>query len=256
MTKPPERKPPFYLLTGLLIGLMFGLVINIASPAKRSNLTPATLSDEYKDQYRLMTALAYASSSNIGRAKARLAWLGDNDPVRALASQAQLSLADSKSQRQARALASLAEDLQSFLDSAQSTSVAVNTPDPSQQGAQATPFAETAENASYIMKSQELLCKSSDTPPLVKLFVFDAKDNAQAGVKLTIASSQGTEEFYTGAHPEQGPGYAEYELSPGVQYTLSVQGTALVGGLQAAACETDAGDSAWGSWLFIFNAQN
>jgi hypothetical protein len=28
-----------------------------------------------------------------------------------------------------------------------------------------------------------------------------------------------------------------------------------MGGLKAAACETDAGDPAWGSWLLMFNAE-
>lgn len=254
MTKPPERRPPLYLLTGLIIGLIFGLVLIIVFPANRVNLSPANLASDYKTQYRLIAALAYASSGNIGRAQARLSLLQDGDPVRALAAQAQLALADNSTQREARALASLAADLQTLNDSAQSTSAAVNTPNPDEQGALATPFQTTAENAVYHLKSQELLCESSETPPLVKMFVFDAKGNAQAGVRISMASADGSEDFFTGAHPEFGPGYAEYELTPNVTYSLSIQGTQLVGGLKAAACETEAGDPAWGSWLLIFNA--
>lgn len=254
MTKPPERRPPLFLVTGLIIGLFLGLAINIVFPAKRVNLSPANLADDYKTQYRLMTALAYASSGNIGRAQARLDLLHDPDPIRLLASQAQVALSDTSTQREARALASLAADLQTFVDSAQSTSAAVNTPNPDQQGAVATPFQTTAENAVYHLKSQELLCESSETPPLLKIFVFDAKDQAQAGVRLSIASTDTSEDFFTGARPDFGPGYAEYELTPGEQYTLSIQGTQMVGGLQAAACETDAGEPAWGSWLLQFAA--
>ncbi len=254
MTKPPERRPPLYLLTGLGIGLIAGLVLIIVFPANRVNLSPANLAEDYKTQYRLMVALAYASSGNIGRAQARLSLLKDSNPVRALASQAQLALADNSTQREARALASLAADLQVLYASAQSTSAAVNTPNPQEQGALATPFQTTAENAVYHLKSQELLCESNETPPLVKIFVFDAKGNAQAGVRISMASEAGSEDFFTGARPEFGPGYAEYELIPNTTYALSIQGTQLVGGLKAAACETDAGDPAWGSWLLQFEA--
>lgn len=255
MTKAPERRPPFYLLTGLMIGLILGVVLIILFPASRIDLAPANLADEYKAEYRLMVALSYASSGNIVRAQARLALLGDGDPVRALASQAQLALVDSSSQREARALASLAADIQILFDSAQSTSAAVNTPNPDQQGAAATPFQTTAENAVYHLTSQELLCENADSPPLVKIFVFDDQDNAQAGVRLSMTSAEGTDEFFTGAKPEFGPGYADYEMTPNNQYVLSIQGTQLIGGLQAAACETEAGDPAWGSWLLLFKAE-
>lgn len=255
MTKGPQRRPPFYLLTGLIIGLVLGLILIILFPASRVDLAPANLADEYKVEYRLMVALSYATSGNIVRAQARLALLGDGDPVRALASQAQLALVDSSSQREARALASLAADIQILFDSAQSTSAAVNTPNPDQQGAVATPFQTTAENAVYRLSSQELLCESADSPPLIKIFVFDGNDNAQAGVRLSVNSVDGNEEFFTGARPEFGPGYADYEMTPGNQYTLSIQGTQLIGGLQAAACETDEGEPAWGSWLLLFKAE-
>lgn len=254
MTKPPERRPPLYLVTGLGVGLILGLVLNIVSPAARSNLGPANLAEDYKSEYRLMVALAYASSGNLGRAQARLAWLHDPDPLRVLASQAQLALVSSGTQREARALASLAADLQTFNESSQATSQAVNTPNPQQQGTAATPFQIAAENAAYRLKSQELLCESSDTPPLLKIFVFDARDNAQAGVRLTMASPDGSKDFFTGARSDLGPGYAEYEVTPGIQYTLSVQGVQMVGGLQAAACETKTGEPAWGSWLLLFSA--
>lgn len=255
MTKSPQRRPPFYLLTGLIIGLVLGTLLVILFPASRVDLAPANLADEYKAEYRLMVALSYATSGNIVRAQARLALLNDGDPVRALASQAQLALIDNSSQREARALASLAADIQILFDSAQSTSAAVNTPNPDQQGAVATPFQTTVENAIYRLSSQELLCESADSPPLIKIFVFDENDNAQAGVRLSVTSADGTDEFFTGARPEFGPGYADYEMTPGNQYTLSIQGTQLIGGLQAAACETEEGEPAWGSWLLLFKAE-
>lgn len=255
MIKKPERRPPLYLLTGVVLGLMSGLLIAWIFPAVHVGVSPASLGDEYKDQYRLTVALAYAATGDIGRAQARLALLEDGDPVRALATQAQLALANSATQREARALASLASDLDTLLDSQQATAAAVNTPNPDQQGEISTPIQHPAEGAVYFVDNQELLCESSQTPPMVKLFVFDANHNAQAGVEITITWAGNEEIFFTGEKPEFGPGYAEFILEPNVVYTLAVQGTELIGGLKAAACETDEGEPAWGAWLFLFNAE-
>jgi hypothetical protein len=255
MTKEPLRRPPLYLVTGLVLGLVFGCIISfVLLPAGVSSVGPDSLAEEYKAEYRLMTALAYASSGDLGRAQARIELLGDNDPVRVLSGQAQIALSNSATQREARALASLASDLGTLLASAQSTSEAVNTPNPEQQGAASTPFAAEVEGGSYVLDSRELLCESDQTPPLVKIFIFDAAGQAQAGVRLAMTTDEGSQEFFTGAWPEFGPGYAEYEMSPGATYILSIGDIEAVAGLQPAACETEAGAPAWGAWLLLFNA--
>lgn len=254
MAKEAPQRPPLFLVTGLVLGLIAGFVLAwILWPPKVTTIGPANLNEDYKAEYRLMVALAYASSGDLGRAQARIALAGDNDPARTLASQAQIALAGNSTQREARALASLATDLQTFALSAQSTSGAVNTPNPEDAGAIATPF-QTDSDATYELSSQELLCESSETPPMLKMFVFDERNQPQAGVKLTMSYEGGEDEFFSGARPEFGPGYAEYEMTPGTVYTLSIQGTQVMGGLKAAACETENGDPAWGSWLLLFNA--
>lgn len=254
MIKPPERRPPFYLLTGLIIGALIGFLSAFVFPAIAVDVSPASLSAEHKETYRLMVALSYAASGDLGRAQARLALIADGDPVRALASQAQVALTNNSTQREARALASLAADLDAVIDAQQATQVAVNTPNPDEQGEISTPFTTGAEDATYFLDNQELICESSQTPPMLKLFVFDANHNAQAGVRITVSSLEEIDEFVTGSKPEFGPGYADYVLTPGQQYTLSINGVEMMGGLQAAACETEAGEPAWGAWLMLFNA--
>jgi len=255
MIKKPERRSPLYLLTGLVLGLVLGALLAwLVLPARVTNVSPANLADEYKSQYRLMVAIAYAATGDIGRAEARIALLGEAAPARILVSEAQIFLANSETQREARALAGLAAALEAHQASQQSTAVAVNTPNP-EAGELATPYQTTAQNARYHLSSQELLCENTDSPPLLKLFIFDEKQNAQAGVRIGLSSSEGVTEFFTGAQPEFGPGYADYQMTPGVQYTLSIQGSEMMGGLQAAACETEEGEPAWGSWLLLFNAE-
>ena len=256
MINDPQGRPPLYLITGLVAGFIAGLIIAwILWPPHVTGVAPANLAESYKEQYRIMTSLAFASSGDLGRAQARIALVQDGDPVRALTSQAQTALANNATQREARALAGLASALQEFSASQEATAAAINTPDLSQQGEVSTPFESGAETASYSLQSQELVCDAVDAPPYLKIYVFDANANPQAGVQLSLVSDEESAELSTGLHPEMSPGYAEFILSPRVIYTLSINGVEMMGGIQAAACQTESSEPAWGSWQLLFNAE-
>jgi hypothetical protein len=255
MIREPERKPPLFLLTGLVLGLLLGFVLAwLIWPPRVSEVDPSSLGEPYKSQYRLMVALSYAATTDLGRAQARLVLLGDSDPVRALSSQAQEALASNATQREARALAGLADTLAAHLASQQATAQAATTPNPGDESF-STPVESAGAGADYYLDDQELTCESADSPPFLKIFVFDAAHNPQAGVQLTVNSTEGEAQFSTGQRPEMSPGYAEYPLTPGVAYSLSINNVLMLSGLQAAACETEEGDPAWGSWLLLFNAE-
>ena len=107
-----ERRPPIFLLTGLVVGVVLGLVYAwVFSPVESVETDPSTLSDGYKDSYRELIAVAYTASGDLGRAKARLELLEDEDPIRALTVQAQLTLGEAGSETIAQALGVLAADL-------------------------------------------------------------------------------------------------------------------------------------------------
>ncbi|MEJ2488156.1 MAG: hypothetical protein P8Y68_20750 [Anaerolineales bacterium] len=111
------RRPPIYLLTGLVIGLVLGVVyVWVFSPAETLDTSPATLRIDFKDTYRELIARAYLANQDLGRAKARLALLEDEDPIRALAVQAQLTLGVGGENGPARALGMLAGALQAETD--------------------------------------------------------------------------------------------------------------------------------------------
>jgi gas vesicle protein len=107
-----ERQPPIFLLTGLVIGVVLGLVYAwVFTPVETVETNPSTLSDDYKDSYRELIAVAYTASGDLGRAESRLALLGDEDPARALIVQAQLTLGEEGSESIAQALGALAAEL-------------------------------------------------------------------------------------------------------------------------------------------------
>jgi hypothetical protein len=104
-----DERGPWYLLTGLIIGIVLGLLYAwLISPREYKDTSPASLQSEFKDQYRAMIAAAFVANGNLARAKARLELLGDSDVVRALAEQAQRTLAEGESPREAQALGLLA----------------------------------------------------------------------------------------------------------------------------------------------------
>jgi hypothetical protein len=74
-------------------------------------------------------------------------------------------------------------------------------------------------------------------PALLQVFLTDAAGNPAAGIELVIAWLGGEEEFFTGLKPELGNGYADFVMTPGVEYVLSLSnGVTRVAGLLAPSC--------------------
>ena len=84
------------ILLALLVGIGLGLAYTwVLAPRPLTDATPFALREDFKDQYRAAIAAAYAATNNLPRAQARLALVGDPDPVEALNAQAQRMLAGS-----------------------------------------------------------------------------------------------------------------------------------------------------------------
>lgn len=104
-----DERGSWYLLTGLIIGIVLGMLYTrILQPVTYVDTTPASLSNEYKNQYRVLIAAAFISNGDLVRARARLELLNDPDVFRALTEQAQQTLAQNGSSAEARALGLLA----------------------------------------------------------------------------------------------------------------------------------------------------
>jgi uncharacterized membrane-anchored protein YhcB (DUF1043 family) len=96
---------PWYLLTGLVLGVAVGLVyVWILNPAPYRDTDPHTLQAEYKDQYRILIATAFASTGDLVRARARLELIGDEDIYQSLFDLAQRASAGEAGPEEARAL--------------------------------------------------------------------------------------------------------------------------------------------------------
>jgi hypothetical protein len=88
-----------------MLGLGYAWLI---SPLQYVDTSPASLQDEFKEQYRALIAAAYTANGDLARAQARLVLLQDPTIADTLAAQAQRALAAGASADEVRALAQLA----------------------------------------------------------------------------------------------------------------------------------------------------
>jgi DNA-directed RNA polymerase subunit L len=137
------------LLVGFGIGLAYAWVI---APVRYINTVPNTLRSDFKDQFRVAIAAAYSATHNLDRAKARLALLGDADPVQALTAQAQRMLASGASFDAVQQVAALASDLKSGVASLLPT--ATNTP----------PAVTPTVSAAAVFETEAAATSANDTP--------------------------------------------------------------------------------------------
>ncbi len=282
-----KNRGPWYLLTGLVIGVVIGLLYAwTVQPVQYTNTTPASLRPNFKDQYRSLIALAYLTNSDMVRAKARLELLKDEDAYRALAEQAQRTLAEGGFLQEARALGLLAASL------GQGSA----TVDPNSQSSQATPSDETESPASsgtpatpsltpsptatsqltktpgdtfaplpthtptltpgapFVLLSHDLVCDPNLDEALIQVLARDAADQPVPGVEVVVNWEGGENHFFTGLIPELGLGYADFSMTAGTTYTLRLaEGGEPITGLTPSECESGGGKRYWGSWRLIFS---
>lgn len=279
------KRGPWYLLTGLFIGFILGVLYAwVIQPVEYIDTAPSSLRPDFKEQYRAMIAVAYLANSDLVRARARLELLGDEDIFRAVAEQAQRQLAEGEKLEEARALGILAIDLGQGVPGAALTrtpqtlsSEPAFTPlvlspsprQPSPTGFTPQPTAVISPTASsfptllspsatmtatdFSLVRNEEVCASPLLAPLIIVEVRDAEGNPLAGVLVIVTWEDHEERFYTGLKPEKGLGYADFTLTPGRVYALRLgeSGTPIYG-LFAVECQDAQGNPYWGAWLLEF----
>ncbi len=298
-----EERGPWYLATGLILGLALGLVYAwVLFPVRFIDNAPSAMREDFKDQYRALIAIAYAANGDIGRAQARLALLGDPDVFRALSAQAQQALSAGGAPNEARALSELAAavrqapvlpataypgppsstpdpgastqtadlspspTLEETVGASQTAATAaegtVQTPDPTRRPTRTptptrTPLPTRTPTATpglpYVLQDRTQVCDPALPEALLQVVTLDADGNQVPGVELQVTWPAGEENFFTGLKPEIGIGYADFDMEPGVDYTLGIpEGGETVEGLSPEECSAESGERYWGGWLVIF----
>ncbi|MBN1304021.1 MAG: hypothetical protein JXA13_06260 [Anaerolineales bacterium] len=286
---------PLQLLFGLLIGFGIGLLYSwVISPGKQTDLSPAALRSDFKDQYRSVIAASFASTGNLERARARLALLEEQEPGKRLAAQAQRMIAsEGDDSTTIQALALLANALQQ--SDAQPTNApppgaATTTPVPAEpastpdtDGENTTapqPENETGEESvptlaafytptprpaptgtptpgvPFFLNEQETICDPALSEGLLQVVVLNTANKPVPGVKIVVNWNTGEEYFFTGLKPEIGIGYADFIMHPDIIYSLIVgNSTSPTTGLTPPVCQTTDGNIYSGSLRLSFRQQ-
>ena len=109
-----QGRGSLYILTGLLVGFLLGLVYSWwIQPSSATYIRPNTLTQEDKDRYRTLIAMAFTSNGDLVRARARLELLGEPDFYQSVFAQLQRTIAAGRPLEEIRALRLLAGALQS-----------------------------------------------------------------------------------------------------------------------------------------------
>jgi hypothetical protein len=263
---------PWYLLVGLALGLIGGMVASLAiAPLRYVQTSPAALNPEDKDIYRGLVALSYLADGDIGRASARLALLKDSSPVDALAAQSQRVYSQSGSIDEAQALSLLAVSL--YKGGQNNPTISVGTPMPiteiivpTQELTRAatftplptftprpSPTVTPTQGAPFALISREQVCDPNILPALLQVEVYDKSDTPIFGVPITVTWDGGTNTFYTGLFPQMNEGYADFQMTVDVVYTLQAGvGGEQVSGLQSPQCTKADTSTYWGGWKLSF----
>ena len=248
------RQPPWYLLTGLLLGVGLGLLISLViSPVTYKDTAPAALTEEYKADYRLSIARAYQANLDIERASQRIALLQDAAPQESLEAQAQqaLSAGDEQAARDLASLASALSDLRAITP--KSTPVASST-----QGAASTaPAAVTspspAAEGPFVIVDRQPVCEAAQTSGLLQIEVRDSSGTPVPGIQINVAWDGGLDTFFTGLKPAVSAGYADFQMTHGVSYSLRVgDGGETLNGLSAPECTDSNGNTFSGGLYLVF----
>ncbi len=277
-----EKRGSWYLLTGIVLGLIIGLILSTTVlPVRYINTDPSTLSEAGKEAYRIMVAQAYLAEGDGGRARARLALLKETNPSEVVIAQAQSMLAESGNDARARALALLAAAVSEpslsitplpmltplAVDLIPATPAITGTPAAgTSQGPTSTPGATNTPRPTmtpqptlgspFVMSGEpETICDPLPAVSLLQVIVLDSSGQAVPGVRVEV--SQGTggiETFFTGLYPEVSLGYADYQMLPDAIYTLRIgESGQPVPNLSAPLCGNDANNKpAYGSLRLIF----
>lgn len=257
-----SRQFPWYVLTGLIFGLGLGLLVSLVlSPVRYSDNAPSALNDDFKAIYRLVIAQAYQANRDPVRAAQRLELMGDASIQDSLAAQAQLALT-AGDEPTARMLAELAAAFSSLrateagLTAVPQVSQAAPTnstdePLPTETiAAQVSP--SPTQGMVFLLVERQQVCDASLPAGLLQIEVRDSSGEPVPGVQINIAWNGGLETFFTGLKPSVGAGYADYQMSPEVVYSLRAGSSDTVKDLSAPACSGEDGSSFTGGIRLVF----
>lgn len=259
---------------GLILGLAGGLYYTwIVEPVVYVSAGPARLSEAHKAEYIFLVSQSYALDGNWERAQQRLAALDDPAIRETVMSLLETYLREQKPPGQIENLAVLARELgaqgnvvalfaptplagvaATATATATPVSLPTQTPTPTRPPTETPPPTMTATATRqpspsprpvYRLLNQQRVCQSNSPATRIEVEVLDALLDPLPGVEVVVNWEDGSDHFFTGFKPAQGPGYADFAMRPDVSYTVMLpEGSPEISGLRIEPCDNGL-DGGW-----------
>ncbi len=260
-----------WIVLALAVGLSLGLAYAwLVAPVEYYDTDPADLRADLREDYLMLVALSYDLTGDVARAQARLAGLGEAGTPEAMAALADRLYQEGKRAHTVRALALLAHALgasskaaSAYLPTHTPTVPPTPTETPSPTLTQtplpttpptATPTATPTVTATppatptpdvrppYQVVERQQVCDDSALAGLIQIYVQDVQGRGLPNVEVQVSWDGEWDRFFTGLKPEVDLGYADFEMSPGQVYDVTVWG-AQVGDISTEGCAS--GSAGW-----------
>lgn len=244
--------PVVLLMLALAAGIAGGLGYTwILDPVESYESAPQALRLEDKYVYLALIGDLYMQEGDLARAEARLATVGMAADGQVLAGFIEGYLEAGGRPEEIRNLARLAETLGA---SGGVLNVFALAPTPSPEPTETTAPQEVTPPTvapsptpapTFLLAEQTAICAAPGRAGSILVWVRDAEGNELSGVEIVVSWSTGQDRFFTGLRPEQGKGYADFEMAPRVEYDVALAGYRgdAAGGLSSAllpgVCPTD-----------------
>ncbi len=104
----------------------------------------------------------------------------------------------------------------------------------------------------FALEERSRVCDQTKDQPMLQVQLNDASGNPVAGVEIHVSWQDGEDTFFTGLMPDINPGFADFQMTPGITYTLHLaDGGQPVSDLFAVACTASGGTTYWGGWYLV-----
>ena len=223
------RRLALALLVGTaIIGLALGLAYTwVVDPVKTYQTGPDALRTKDKLAYLALVGDLYAIDQDLDLARERLAALDIKADGQVLAALIEQHLDGGGRPQEMRNLARLAEALGA---SGGVLLVYAAPPTPSPEATATAPAAEISPTPPpsvtpaprFQILEQTALCADAGQPGRILVQVWDTAGKGIPGVEIVVSWDAGQDRFFTGLRPEQGTGYADFEMAPQTEYEVTL----------------------------------
>jgi hypothetical protein len=218
-------------LVAIAAGLGGGLFYTwVLDPVEHDDVAPDSLYIEDKLVYLALIGDLYAYDQDLTAAKARLAELDVKANGQAVADLIEQYLDGGGQPEAVRNLARLAADLGAsggvllVFGSMPTPSPAFTPTTAILPAASPTPLMSATPAPSFRLIEQTAVCADPGQPGKIMIWVRDLEGNEVAGVEVVASWATGEDRLYTGLRPDLGAGYADFDMSPRVEYDVALVG--------------------------------